>query len=177
MTDLQIQIPDELFAPAESLHFEGAWEKPSLDAGPDTYEFADPIQWSVDIMNTGEALTVIGTCSAEGVTQCGRCLEEAQVSLFGEIDGYFIINPEESPEDLDDDEFDVLPESKVIDMEPLIVAALLMDLPLIPLCKEDCEGLCPTCGANLNEGPCRCDAKDEVSDMHPFAALKDFKFE
>jgi len=43
-----------------------------------------------------------------------------------------------------------------IDMEPLVREALLLDLPLAPLCSPDCAGLCPTCGADLNLGPCGC---------------------
>mgnify|MGYP000337985405 CR=1 FL=1 len=78
---------------------------------------------------------------------------------------------------MDEDEFDVLPADKVIDLEPLITAALLLEFPLIPLCDEECKGLCPQCGANLNEGPCGCEpAADDDDDMppNPFAALKDF---
>ena len=78
------------------------------------------------------------------------------------------------------DEFDVLPADKVIDLEPLITAALLLEFPLIPLCDEECKGLCPQCGANLNEGPCGCEpAADDDDDMppNPFAALKDFPFD
>ena len=60
-------------------------------------------------------------------------------------------------------------------------AALLLEFPLVPLCDEECKGLCPTCGANLNEGPCGCapaegDGGDDVP-PNPFAVLKDFPFE
>ena len=78
---------------------------------------------------------------------------------------------------MDEDEFDVLPADKVIDLEPLITAALLLEFPLIPLCDEECKGLCPQCGANLNEGLCGCEpAADDDDDMlpNPFAAPADF---
>lgn len=47
-----------------------------------------------------------------------------------------------------------------IDLEPLVREALLLELPLAPLCREDCRGLCPTCGADLNEGACLCAPED-----------------
>ena len=46
---------------------------------------------------------------------------------------------------------------ELLDLQPLVRDALLLELPLAPLCSEDCRGLCPTCGADLNDGPCSCD--------------------
>jgi uncharacterized protein len=47
-------------------------------------------------------------------------------------------------------------EDDVIDLEPMVRDALLLELPLAPLCRDDCAGLCPTCGANRNDEPCDC---------------------
>lgn len=172
-----IHIPEELLeATAENRHFEGEVVLPELAAGPDSYRFAGPVAWSVDVTNTGEALLVQGTARATAVTACARCLEDVAYDLEGDIEGYLIIGGEEAaPEDLEGDEFDVLPENRVVDLVPLIVQALLLELPLVPLCDDDCKGLCPTCGANLNEGPCSC--KDEgPGEDGPFAALKGLTF-
>lgn len=46
---------------------------------------------------------------------------------------------------------------ELLDLQPLVRDAILLDLPLAPLCDEACKGLCPTCGADLNEGSCSCD--------------------
>jgi uncharacterized protein len=43
-----------------------------------------------------------------------------------------------------------------IDLEPMTREAVVLGLPLAPLCRPDCKGLCPTCGAELNRGPCGC---------------------
>ena len=159
MDALRIQVPHELFAPAESSHFEGSIAIPVMKAGPDLYDFAGPLAWQADISNT----------------------DEVSFPVTGEIEGYFLLDETKAaPEDMDEDEFDVLPADKVIDLEPLITAALLLEFPLIPLCDEECKGLCPQCGANLNEGPCGCEpAADDDDDMppNPFAALKDFPFD
>lgn len=172
-----IAVPDELFEMAESRHFEGEAAIDTLAAGPDTYRLEGPVSWSVDVTNTGEALLVMGAARATAATDCARCLDEVSYDLSGDIEGYFVIDGEEgeAPEDLEGDEFSLLPESHVIDLVPLIEQALLLELPLVPLCADDCKGLCPRCGANLNEGPCSCAAEDE-GPRGPFSALKDFDF-
>jgi len=43
-----------------------------------------------------------------------------------------------------------------IDLEPMAREAVVLGLPLAPLCRPDCKGLCPSCGADLNQGPCGC---------------------
>lgn len=182
METTRIPIPSELFAPAESSHFEGSYTVPVLKAGPDLYDFAEPLSWQVDVTNTGDALLVTGTVEGEARTSCARCVDDFSFPVTGEVEGYFLLGADkEAPEDMDDDEFDVLPEDNVIDLEPLLNAALLLEFPLVPLCDEECKGLCPTCGANLNEGPCGCapaegDGGDDVP-PNPFAVLKDFPFE
>ncbi len=164
-----IHIPDELFETAESRHFEGELSLAELAAGPDTYRFDGPVSWAVDVTNTGEALLVMGQASARALTGCARCLEDVPYDLEGDIEGYFIVGGEEgaAPDDLEGDEFEYLPENRVIDMTPLIEQALLLD---------DCKGICPRCGANLNEGPCSCAEAAPVEDG-PFAALRNLKLE
>ncbi len=176
-----IKIPAELFALAESSRFEGELTLGELAVGPDVYTFAEPVAWDVQVTNTGEAFLVSGRVEGLGQTSCARCLDDVQVSFVGDIEGYFLINAEANhPEDLDDDEFDVLPDDHIIDLEPLIKAALIVEAPAVPLCKEDCLGICPTCGANLNEGPCGCATDTDNSfeeAQNPFAVLKNLSFE
>ena len=188
MAGATIKIPAELFALAESSHFEGSLELPLLQSGPDDFVFEEPVKWAVDVTNTGAALLVMGI--AEGVAHraCSRCLEDVFYDFEGQVEGYYLIEDGGVPSfegDDDDvpgeDEFDVLPADHIVDIEPLIRAALLVDAPSMPLCKDDCAGLCPVCGANLNEGECGCgrpaDLVEFENDSNPFAALAGFKFE
>ena len=176
-----IEIPQDLLAPAAYARYEGAFDLPVLKAGPDLYSFREPVAWAVDITNTGDALLLQGEAEAAGATSCARCLEPVDIDLFGELEGYYLLDPADVPEDMEGDEFEVLPEDRKIDVAPLITAALLLDVPMIPLCSDDCKGICPSCGANLNEGDCGCAAGEAeaaaVSADNPFAALKDLKLE
>ena len=158
MTDTRIFIPSELFAPAESSRFEGVLALPFLEAGCDRYRFEEPLSWQVDVTNTGDALLVSGTVAGEAETECARCLDGFALPLAGEVEGYFLLDArDESPE------------------------GLLLELPLVPLCDEECRGLCPSCGANLNEGPCGCAREGEGggddAPPSPFSVLKDYPFE
>lgn len=176
MEPVKIHIPNELFEPAEMQEFEGTADLGTVQMNGTEYAFAQPCAWQVQVTNTGGALLVRGTAQAEGACACARCLEDAQVSLEGEIEGYFVISPEGEDEDMEADEFDVLPENHDMDIAPLIVQGLMLDAPVQPLCQEECAGLCPKCGANLNEGACGCEP-DEVDEGNPFAVLKGLSFE
>ncbi len=60
-------------------------------------------------------------------------------------------------------------EAHRLDLEDPMREYALLSIPMLPLCREDCKGLCPQCGANLNDGPCDCDT-EQVDDR--LAALK-----
>lgn len=186
MSDTQIKIPAELFAPAESSHFEGTLVLPEISLGSDVYKFAEPIEWSVQITNTGSALLVQGSAKGDAVVACARCLEDVPYSFDGEIEGFYLLDPEdmqdfEEAEDAPgEDEFELLPGDHIIDLEELIKAALILEMPQQPLCDLDCAGLCPACGANLNKGECGCGGQSDVQEFdresNPFAVLADIDF-
>ncbi|MBQ9068484.1 MAG: DUF177 domain-containing protein [Eggerthellaceae bacterium] len=178
MDHTTIHVPTELFAPAESSSYAGRYAVESLSAGPDTYLFAEPLQWNVTVSNTGGALLVAGVVTGTGTTECARCLEPMDVRISGDIEGYYLLDAEEAQEEEGaEEEFDVLGPDNTIDLIPLIEAAILVDVPLQPLCKDDCAGICPDCGANLNEASCGCAAvrKEFEAARNPFSVLKDLK--
>ena len=192
MDALRLCISPESLLPAQSEHFEGFASIPELFAGPDIYAFDKPLAWSVDITNTGGALLVSGTVEGSAQTTCARCLEEFSFPVKGEIEGYFLVGEAQSEPDSEEaDEFEILGKDNIIDLAPLIKAALLLEFPMVALCDEECAGLCPECGANLNEGVCECDARvrtsdevagegadtSEISNKNPFAVLKDYSFD
>lgn len=64
------------------------------------------------------------------------------MDLNGEVEGYFLLSEDgPAPEDMDDDEFEVLGADKILDLEPLIIAALLVEAPLVP-CAERTAPAC-----------------------------------
>jgi len=87
---------------------------------------------------------VKGICTAP----CDRCLEDALLPLEAELKT--VLTLESSEDD------SVTVEGGKIDLEKTAYDALVLALPTKILCREDCLGLCPSCGKNLNEGPCSC---------------------
>ena len=178
-----IALPDELFEVSGGSAFSGLLDLPELRVGPDTLRFDEPLPWSVFVSNTGEGtLLASGSISGTATTECARCLEPFELDLDGEVEGWiFLTDPgDDLPEDMEEDEFLVLDEHRGVDIGTFLQAALVLDAPLVPLHDEDCRGLCPQCGKNLNEGPCDCSNEpdpDFENAKNPFAALKDFKFD
>lgn len=109
---------------------------------------------------------------------CSRCL----AAYDSAVDSMFrIIFRKESPrhsdveeeiELCDDDLVSVVYSGDEIDLSHEIEEQVAMEIPMKPLCGDDCRGLCPTCGIDLNTGSCDC---PDTSINLKFSALKDFK--
>jgi uncharacterized protein len=94
----------------------------------------------------GDTLLASGTVDAEWSGECRRCLGPASGSVRAEVRELF--------EPGSDEEETYLLRGDQIDVEPLVRDAVLLELPLAPLCREACQGLCPECGANRNDDDC-----------------------
>lgn len=185
MNPVRITLPPSLSTVAESEEFEGVFALDVLKAGPDLYSFQEPLRWEVTVSNTGDALLAMGTVEGCATTSCARCLDSFELDLFGEVEAFYLFSEEcAMAEELDEDEYELLDESHVIDLAPHLLAALRLELPLVPLCDDDCAGLCETCGANLNHEACSCPAREEEPEQNdvpggadnPFAVLKGYEF-
>jgi len=102
---------------------------------------------------------------------CSRCLETARIDLNVPIAVTFIEREPGDPEEPDDPNA-IYFESDEIDIAPEIRDEILLAIPLSPLCKEKCRGLCPVCGGNRNVTACDCQVPAEVIKQNVFAKLK-----
>jgi len=94
-----------------------------------------------------------GVIQARAVLPCRRCLAEVAVRLDRDVDVLLTSDPDAA----DDPSVYPLPASAVqIDLAHVIREELVLDVPAFVVCREDCAGLCPVCGADLNAGPCPC---------------------
>ena len=89
---------------------------------------------------------LVGTLCFDIVGECSRCLSPASAKITVDFDEEF------RPAPCDKDVFTY--EKGVIDLDRFVDQLILTNLPYVILCKEDCKGLCPVCGKNLNEGEC-----------------------
>lgn len=111
----------------------------------------------------GEGVPIGGTFKADTEVTCSRCLKTLKYQVEFDFSEYFAKHPEP-------DEGIYSYAADVIDLDTMLEDNIVMSLPMRFLCSEDCKGLCPSCGRNLNEGECGC--MPEEAD-NPFSALSD----
>jgi uncharacterized protein len=88
---------------------------------------------------------------------CDRCASDFDAPLSTEGKLLFVVGAAQSREKEGDDEIEyVPPDCQDIDLSADLRDILMLSIPLKSLCREDCKGLCPHCGQNLNEGTCTC---------------------
>jgi len=99
-----------------------------------------------------------GRVTAQVTVECARCLGEFETEFSGEID--FVVCSEQDAAQhrgIDEEEYVCFQGNDLrTDIVVPVRQALVLSMPMKPLCSEGCRGLCPTCGANLNERTCNC---------------------
>jgi uncharacterized protein len=108
----------------------------------------EPITVDVDLESVSDGILATGSVAARWRSECRRCLTDLADEARGRFQELF------EPDARDGETFPLHHEH--VDLEPLARETLLLELPLAPLCREECRGLCPTCGTDLNQGACRC---------------------
>ncbi|MGA2829034.1 MAG: DUF177 domain-containing protein [Streptosporangiaceae bacterium] len=108
------------------------------------------VELSVRLEAVTEGVLVTGTAIAPVVGECARCLEPLTSSVEASFQELYHYEPGEA----EDDEDELLLEGDLFDLEPVLRDAVVLALPLAPLCAEDCPGLCIECGVRLADaGP------------------------
>lgn len=134
-------------------------EPAELD-GTDGVVTVSPLAAEAEVLSTGEGVLVRVRAEGQVTLQCSRCLEEfaAPVALAAEQE---FRDRAPMARDDEDDQDDSLPfpADGQIDVSDIVRQVFLLALPMKPLCRPDCRGLCPVCGKNLNEGDCACQAE------------------
>jgi uncharacterized protein len=150
LTERAVTVDDSLSAddpvwqeadarPASALRVKGRLSS----AGPDRFYWHGTIEGDVEI-------------------PCRRCLGDASAHVSDEAHLIFAAAGAEGVED-DPDVFLLDDRSAELDLRPALREQWLLNVPGYALCRDDCKGLCPTCGAELNLGPCDCSSTETAS--------------
>jgi uncharacterized protein len=139
------------------------FEFAEMDLGNFMADFYQPGRVHLTTQAIGKDYHMTGELFTPVVLECSRCLEPFRLPLLLPL-GWFVRRVEElTPEDeLPDGEFEILPETQELDFTARVREAIIFNLPVKPLCRPDCRGLCPACGQNLNIRECAC--RREASD-------------
>ncbi len=146
--------------------------------GDEPFEWQEPLQPSSEELEDSEILEVRqGTCRGqiqkassgfllhadlayEQILQCTRCLGEFVVPVTNELDLLVMVGQDTADEEraLYPADLGVLWVAEpVVDTRPLLLEQLHLSVPMKSLCRQDCAGLCSSCGADKNNGPCSCE--------------------
>ena len=135
-----------------------------------------PIDVELTLQSVNEGVLVSGTVSALVIGECTRCLDPIEFDVEESFQELFRYEEEkkshkhEKEIDVKDEDEELHMDGEFVDLEFPIRDALILDLPINPLCDEECEGLCPDCGARMADLP-----EDHSHEKHDirWSALED----
>src|SRR5262245_29257464 len=113
----------------------------------------------LSIQRNGDRITIRGRIQATLALECVRCLRrlelpvDAPFELFSERSGTGSRRDEEA---LERDDYMTFHDGRRLDVSEQVRETLLLEVPITPWCRDDCKGLCPRCGVDLNVEPCAC---------------------
>jgi uncharacterized protein len=149
------------------------------DVGPDDpmwngleFRFAEPVHVDLEAQRVLHDVLVQGTVTGTVAHECRRCLEPVTVQVAENLALFY--RDGVPAEEAEAEEVYALPERGDLDVSQAVREQLALAVPRFVLCREDCRGLCPQCGKDLNEGDCGCES-EEVDDR--WAALRRINFE
>ena len=136
---------------------------------------AGDVDGSVKLHRTNQGILADGTVTAPVSLHCDRCLEEYTTTLRFPLREQFYPTVDVTTgvplHAVQEDIAFPIDHNHLLDLREALRQNLLLALPMQSLCREDCSGLCPQCGKNLNEGPCDCAPEAEDSRFDALRAL------
>ena len=143
-----IDVAELLGHPGASRRHQAAWPVEGL--GTELARVRDDVPVEADLLleSLVEGILVSGTVRASLAMRCARCLTGFQQPCEVEVHELFVPEPEP-----DTDDYPLDPDG-LLDPDQMVRDAVGIELPFSPLCRADCQGLCPVCGGDRNLGEC-----------------------
>jgi len=155
---------------------EEKFEPDDIDLSGENVSLRGPVTFTGETVQAASRAHVRGRLEADVALDCVRCLEPVEQHLDIELDSIFVDAAEETDRtevEVTDEALDEsLVENGLIDTAEVVREQILLAIPDQVFCSEDCKGLCPKCGANLNLIDCKC--SDDHMDPR-WAALKNLR--
>src|SRR5258705_7129601 len=158
--------------------FEQVYEPGQFGTDPD-FTVAAPASLTFDIFKDKEQFRLVGRVQTRLELTCSRCLEPFILPVDAEFDLRYHPHVEntgagEAEREIEEDDLTTaFYEHEQIDLGHLMREQFYLSLPMKPLCRDDCRGLCPECGTNLNRGTCDCKREWEDPRLGALKALQD----
>jgi uncharacterized protein len=141
----------------------------------DAYRIVAPVDLAFEIHKDKDKFRLVGTVNTELELPCSRCLDPFRLPVNAPFDLRYLPASEVSTDaerEMDDEDLETsYYENDAIDLNELLREQFYLALPMKPLCQDDCRGLCPQCGTNLNTGSCDCAPVWEDPRLAPLKGL------
>ena len=148
---MKINLKKLLSGAVERVPFEG-----TADLGAEelygAHPFRYPVSYRGEVTSHLGVLRLTGEVSTAYATACARCLKPLEIPLCADVQ--MVLVQEQDGEEEAEDVFVI--EGDEVDPEDILIPALYFEIDMAYLCKEDCKGLCPHCGADRNVTTCDC---------------------
>ncbi|HIW57841.1 MAG TPA: DUF177 domain-containing protein [Firmicutes bacterium] len=128
----------------------------------DAFKIVSPVKIAGEIVNFGGELELTLSAETELRLACDRCAEEYERGFEFQIFERFRHRDQDEAENDNENPEVTYFSGDSIDLSDIVYSNLILNMPAKNLCKDDCKGLCPICGVNLNDKTCDC--SDEVTD-------------
>jgi uncharacterized protein len=142
----------------------------------EAYKVVAPVDLSFEIHKDKDKFRLVGNVKTELELGCSRCVEPFRMPVDAPFDLRFLPASEASAEPEREVEEEDLETSFYrddrIDLNELLREQFYLALPMKPLCGDQCKGLCPQCGMNLNTGTCDCEPAWEDPRLAPLRDLR-----
>src|SRR6187431_3287636 len=154
--------------------FHKVFQPADLPNAGEEYRVTAPVDLRMVIHKDQDRYRLVGTVKTELELDCSRCLEPYKLPVDREFDLRFLpAGAVEPATDVDDEEIEVEDDDvaltfyrdEQIDLNELLREQFYLALPMKPLCKADCKGICPQCGTNRNTAHCDCNPRWEDDRM------------
>jgi uncharacterized protein len=150
-------------------------EEPRWEGVEGLWTSLDPVDASFHLERKGGGILATGAFVTTAVVLCSRCSEAVSIPVSDQFEVLYVGTPNGSRGDdseLTPEETDVeVLEHDRLDLSGLLRENVLLSLPLQPLCRADCRGLCSRCGVNLNEISCQCRIPEPDPRLRPLQHL------
>lgn len=162
---MKLNVANELKLPGREGHASLCKQTEDIEYFGRMIRFADNIAVEVSYVFDGSGFELRGSIKTAIKGECARCAKELIIPFEHDFIERFEKN---SPEGDDNDAY--LFSGEELDLSDLVRDNILLNMDNYVLCKDDCRGLCPVCGCDLNTVQCSCE--QEANEENPFSKLK-----
>ncbi len=119
-----------------------------------THPFSEPVRIRGTVFNKADVFTLSAVVEAVLHVKCARCDRPIERQVHADVEKVLAKSVESDEND------DIVVVGDSVELDEICIPELILATDMVYLCSEDCLGLCPHCGADLNDGPCGCQARE-----------------